>query len=76
MRLRREESALGGDGPISWLDTDPSVLAFSRPDRFVCLVNLGEGAAELPEHEELLLTSGPLAEDGRVPQDTAVWLRV
>ena len=30
---------------------------------------------ELPAHEEILLTSGSLAEDGRVPSDTAVWYR-
>ncbi|SEF57318.1 alpha-glucosidase [Actinacidiphila yanglinensis] len=76
IRLRGEEPALAGDGPLEWLDTAPEVLAFRRPDRFVCLVNLGDTAAELPEHQELLLTSGPLGEDSGVPQDTAVWLRV
>lgn len=76
IRLRKDEPELGGDGPFEWLDSDVEVLAFRRSDRFVCMVNLGEAAVELPAHEELLLTSGPLTESGRVPQDTAVWLRV
>ncbi|BBA97013.1 putative alpha-glucosidase [Actinacidiphila reveromycinica] len=75
IRLRADTPELVGDGAFAWLDSRPDVLAFRRSDRFVCLVNLGPAAAELPAHQELLLTSGPLAEDGRVPQDTAVWLR-
>jgi alpha-glucosidase len=76
IRLRRDEPELGGDGPFEWLDSAPEVLAFRRSERFVCVVNLGEESVELPRHEELLLTSGPLADSGRVPRDTAVWLRV
>jgi alpha-glucosidase len=75
IRLREDEPGLAGDSAFGWLDAGPEVLAFRRSDRFVCLVNLGDAATELPEHGELLLTSGPLAEDGRVPRDTAVWLR-
>jgi alpha-glucosidase len=76
LRLRKAEPGLG-DGPIAWLgpggpDTS-AVLTFRRTERFVCMVNLGEGAVDLPPHAELLLTSGPLV-DGRVPPDTAVWL--
>ncbi|WP_399128176.1 glycoside hydrolase family 13 protein [Actinacidiphila sp. ITFR-21] len=74
LRLRRAEPGLG-DGPLGWLESAPEVLAFRRGENFVCLLNLGTEPAELPDHEELLLTSGPLAEDGRVPADTAVWLR-
>ncbi len=74
LRLRRAEAGLG-DGPMSWIDTAGGVLAFRRTGEFICLVNLGDAPAELPAHEELLLTSGPLGEDGRVPKDTAVWLR-
>jgi alpha-glucosidase len=74
LRLRRAEPGLG-DGPLSWVESAPEVLAFRRTEQFICLLNLGPAPAELPEHEELLLTSGPLADDGRVPADTAVWLR-
>jgi alpha-glucosidase len=74
LRIRSAEAGLG-DGPMSWLDTAPEVLAFSRDGDFVCVVNLGDDPAELPAHRELLLTSGPLSDDGRIPADTAVWLR-
>ncbi|WP_093713794.1 glycoside hydrolase family 13 protein [Actinacidiphila alni] len=74
LRIRSAEGGLG-DGPMTWLPSAPEVLAFSRDGDFVCVVNLGAAPAELPAHTELLLTSGPLADDGRVPSDTAVWLR-
>jgi alpha-glucosidase len=74
LRLRRAETGLG-DGPLRWLDTPDDVLAFQRTQAFTCVVNLSDAPVELPAHTELLLTSGPLAEDGRLPKDTAVWLR-
>ncbi|SDN67236.1 glycoside hydrolase family 13 protein [Actinacidiphila guanduensis] len=64
------------DGRLEWLGSAPEVLAFRRGGHFACVVNLGAEPAELPPHTEILLTSGPLAEDGRLPQDTAVWLHV
>ncbi|MFC1419308.1 glycoside hydrolase family 13 protein [Streptacidiphilus cavernicola] len=73
LRLRRDEPALG-DGTMAWLDTPQQVLAFSRDDGFVCVVNLDSRPADLPAHREVLLTSGPL-DEGRLPTDTAVWLR-
>jgi alpha-glucosidase len=40
------------------------------------VINFGPDDAPLPEHEEVLLGSGPLADNGRLPSDTAVWLRL
>ena len=40
---------------------------------FGCLVNLGSGAVGLPAGSSVLLASAPLADDGTVPADTAVW---
>ncbi|MFI6977413.1 glycoside hydrolase family 13 protein [Embleya sp. NPDC050154] len=75
IRLRRAESALG-DGELTWLPGAPAqVIAFTRGDRFACVVNLGRDPVELPEHAEPLLTSGPLTDDGRLGSDTAAWLR-
>ncbi|QXE34261.1 glycoside hydrolase family 13 protein [Streptomyces sp. GMY02] len=74
LRLRRTETGFG-DGPMSWLETDPAVLAFSREDGLVCVVNLGEEPAELPAHTGVLLVSGALDPEGRLPRDTAAWLR-
>ncbi|MYV46540.1 alpha-glucosidase [Streptomyces sp. SID2888] len=65
-----------GDGPLTWLPAPEGVLAFSRaPGGPVCVVNLAEAPAELPAHTALLLGSGPLDPQGRLPRDTAVWLR-
>jgi alpha-glucosidase len=72
LRLHRIEPALG-DGPLRWLDSAPQVLAFSRGDGFVCLVNLSTQAVPLPAGD-LILASGPLA-GATLPPDTAAWLR-
>ncbi|MEU2431800.1 glycoside hydrolase family 13 protein [Streptomyces sp. NPDC007861] len=75
LRLRRTEPGFG-DGPMTWLPpSGPGVLAFARPDGLVCVANLGPQPAGLPAYETVLLASGPLDEDGRLPRDTAVWLR-
>jgi alpha-glucosidase len=73
LRIRRTEPELQ-DGPLRWLNTPFGVLAFARGDDFLCLLNLSDSAVELPRHAALLLASDPL-ENGRLPSDTAVWLR-
>ncbi|MEV7789262.1 alpha-amylase family glycosyl hydrolase [Streptomyces sp. NPDC088106] len=65
-----------GDGPLTWLPTADGVLAFTRADgTTLCVVNLADPPATLPAHTAPLLASGPLSPDGRLPKDTAVWLR-
>ncbi|MFJ8111847.1 glycoside hydrolase family 13 protein [Streptomyces sp. NPDC096132] len=64
-----------GDGPLTWLPSPDDVLAFARAEGVICVVNLAGSPAELPGHHELLLSSGPLDDRGRLPQDTAAWLR-
>jgi alpha-glucosidase len=72
LRLRRSQPL--GDGPLTWLDAAPGVLAFARDETFACVVNLSDAPVALPAHEEVLVASGPL--DGpNLPPDTAVWLR-
>lgn len=80
LRLRREEPGFATTGEpgareLTWLDAAPGVLALSRTEGLLCVVNLAAEAAELPEHTAVLLASGPLDGAGRLPQDTAVWLR-
>ncbi|GAA0482249.1 glycoside hydrolase family 13 protein [Streptomyces olivaceiscleroticus] len=72
LRIRREHPALG-DGSMAWQDAPAGVLAFHREPGFLCLVNLSAEPYPLPEHAEVLLASGPLA-DGRLAPDHAVWL--
>jgi alpha-glucosidase len=77
LHLRRSTEGLRSDRELlHWLPSDPEVLAFKRGEDFACVVNFGPDSAPLPEHEELLLGSGPLAEDGKLPSDTAAWLRL
>ncbi|MGP2439916.1 glycoside hydrolase family 13 protein [Streptomyces sp. JW3] len=63
-----------GDGALTWLPVGDGVLAFSRGGASV-VVNLSDAAVDLPPHTEVLLGSGPLGSDGRLPVDVAVWLR-
>ncbi|WP_030745292.1 glycoside hydrolase family 13 protein [Streptomyces sp. NRRL F-5135] len=79
LRLRRMEQGFGAPA-LGWLAAGPEVLAFRRDtdcsgEALICVVNLGREPAELPEHRAVLLTSGPLDDAGRLPTDTAVWLR-
>jgi alpha-glucosidase len=64
-----------GEGPLAWLPAADGVLAFTRAEGVMCVVNLADTPADLPEHSELLLASGPLHESGRLPKDSAAWLR-
>ncbi|KPC66571.1 glycoside hydrolase family 13 protein [Streptomyces chattanoogensis] len=72
--LRRDHQALG-DGSLTWLDAPAGVLAFTREPGFACIVNLSADPYRLPEHDAVLLASGPV-EDGRLAPDTAVWLEL
>lgn len=75
LRLRRRHPALG-DGALRWgaASTD-DVLVFAREPEFVCALNCGDEPVRLPRHREVLLSSDPL-EGGKIPGNTAAWLRV
>jgi alpha-glucosidase len=85
LRLRREHPALGA-GDMTWGSAEgAAVLDLRREPGFACVVNMSPDPVELPEHEQVLLTSSPLAEDPEdadldeptvLPPDTAVWLQV
>jgi len=62
------------NGDHSWFDLGDDVIAFTRSDRFACVVNFGDSPIELPAGE-VLITSGPI-EDGALPGDTAAWIDV
>ncbi|HEY5832708.1 glycoside hydrolase family 13 protein [Streptomyces sp.] len=71
LRLRREHPALG-DGTLRWLTSPEGTLVFAREPEFVCAVNSSGDPLPLPAGSRVLLASGPL-DEGRLPQDTAVW---
>ncbi|MFI6764847.1 glycoside hydrolase family 13 protein [Streptomyces sp. NPDC050355] len=72
LHLRRDHAALG-DSALTWLDTPPGVLAFTREPGFACVVNLSADPYPLPEHDTVVLASGHI-EDGHLGTDEAVWL--
>jgi alpha-glucosidase len=74
LRIRRREPDLG-DGSLRWLDAPDGVLAFARAEGFACVLNLSGAPVELPPHDGVLLTSGPLR-SGLLPPDTAAWIRL
>ncbi len=74
LRLRREHPALGAGG-MRWLDPVEGAITFARDPGFVFAANLGAAPLRLPPHQEVLLASGPLHEDGSLPRDTAIWLQ-
>ena len=70
LRLRREHRL--ADGPLTWVEAEPDVLAF-RSGEVLVLTNFGAAPVELPVGARVLLSSEPLDADGRVPTDVTVW---
>jgi alpha-glucosidase len=75
LRIRRAHPALG-DGTLRWLEAQAGALAFAREPGFSCIVNFWSEPVEPPADADVLIASGPLLDDGRVPADTAVWFAV
>ncbi len=74
--LRLRTSVRSSDR-LRWVDAAENVLAFRRGRDFACVVNVGDGPAEVPAElasgNDIVLASGHLA-DGGLPGATAVWL--
>ena len=73
--IRRAQPALG-DGSLDWLEAPNGALIFTRGRSFVCVVNTSADPIPLPDTAQLMLASGPLTPEGRLPADTTVWLSV
>ncbi len=71
LALRRSELT-GRGAELRWLEAGAGAVAFDR-DGFGCVLNAGGTPVELPPGQ-LLLVSDPLT-DGRLPPDTAAWVR-
>ncbi|MEV4469599.1 glycoside hydrolase family 13 protein [Nonomuraea sp. NPDC049504] len=74
LRLRRQHPALGG-GTLTWLDSPEDVLVIEREPGLVVVLNTGDEPVRPGVAGEVLLSSGPLTDDGAVPPDTTVWLQ-
>ncbi|WP_377267794.1 alpha-amylase family glycosyl hydrolase [Peterkaempfera sp. SMS 1(5)a] len=76
LALRSDEAALHQDD-FDWRSAPgDSVLDFQRGPHFRCIVNLSDQQIPLDGAERVLLSSGPLADDGKsLPPNSTVWLR-
>jgi alpha-glucosidase len=74
LHCRRQVTSLSLAG-LSWVPSQPGVLAFARGDDFVCIANTSAVPVELPGHQKVLLSSIPL-DNSLLPSDAAVWLKV
>lgn len=76
------------DTDVTWLAEDRAsdipdgangypggVIAYARSNGWADLTNFGREPIELPQGE-ILLASAPLTDDGRLPQDVSVWMRL
>ncbi|AEB42833.1 glycoside hydrolase family 13 protein [Micromonospora maris] len=79
LRIRHTHPALAGTGGITWQETAPGVLAFSRSTGdtvLTCVVNTGDTPARIDGYGTPLVASEALIEqhDGHVlPVDAAAW---
>jgi alpha-glucosidase len=68
----RRQAPWGEQANLAWLEYGDDVIAFTRGDRFTCIVNFGTEPIELPEGAEVLVAS-TLLEGNTVAHDTTVW---
>jgi alpha-glucosidase len=73
LELRRSHPGFAGD-QLEWYGAPEGCFAFRRPGTtLVCALNTSPAAVPLPPGD-VLVSSAPLAENGHLPPDTAVWL--
>jgi alpha-glucosidase len=71
LALCRAAVALRPSGPFAWRDGPPGTLAWER-ESVVSVVNMSGDAIDLPDGELVLASE---AFTGRLPPDTAAWVR-
>ncbi|MCI4062334.1 glycoside hydrolase family 13 protein [Micromonospora sp. R77] len=72
LRLRHEHEL--GRGTLRWLASGDEVLTFTN-NGLTVLTNFGTAPVPAPAGAELLVSSAPLDDDGRVPTDVTAWFR-
>ena len=72
LRIRRQ-APWGVESQLRWLDYGDDVIAFTRGEGFLCIVNFGSQPLPLPAGAEVLMGSADLVGD-KLSQDTTVWL--
>ncbi len=72
LRLRRR---LQGEETLRWHnEADPDVLHFERPGGWHVIANFGHSDTPLPAGE-VLVSSDDLTKDGKLPAESAAWVR-
>ncbi len=59
---------------LTWIDTDPSVIAFDR-GTISCWLNMGERPIDLPDGVDIIVASNPSQGATALEPNTAVWTR-
>ena len=70
LKLRKE---LETEESLTWHHSEPGTLLFERNGGWLCFTNFTDKAVEVPSGE-VLVSSAPL-EAGKLPANSAVWLR-
>jgi alpha-glucosidase len=80
LSLRRSHPALGGEGSVTWVESAPEILHFTRVPGLEVIVNTGSASVSVASAAaELLLASGEgvVLEGGNVvvPANTTAWFQ-
>jgi len=67
------ERVLTADNPIAWIGDGDGRLVAQLGESFTLVLSMGATPVRLPAGR-LLLASGPVTNEGRLPPDTAAWL--
>jgi alpha-glucosidase len=79
LQLRRGNASLGGEGAITWIDSEPEIMHFTREPGLEVVVNTSSVEKSVKvSGTKILLASheGTKATDDvlQLPADTTVWL--
>jgi len=70
LKLRRQ---LQTEEELEWVESSKEVLHFKRPGGWTVVMNFGEEAVAVPQGK--VLVSSAELEDGKVGEDTTVWVK-
>ena len=79
LKIRRDHPALGGEGSITFLDTNPGILGFTRLPGLIVFANTTDSEASIPvQAASIIHESGSgvsfAADLLNLPAHTTVWL--
>jgi alpha-glucosidase len=80
LKIRREHPALGGEGSITFLDTAPGVLGFTRVPGFNVFANTTDSEVQIPVEARSMIHQSTHGADYAagllsLPAHTTVWLQ-